>query len=81
MFSVLCQCDQIGRYLKVFRNKLSLLSSPNICQLFGPLSSRSLLSKITTLDSFRAGLEKLGFLLIPASGHSVRRSSVFVFTS
>ena len=31
------QCDQIGQFFKVLGNKLSLSSSPNICQLFGLL--------------------------------------------
>ena len=54
------QCDQIGRFLKVLGNKLSLLSCPNICQLFGPLFSRSLLSK-NYFGYSRAALEKLGY--------------------
>ena len=49
--------------------KLSFISSPNICPLFGLLLSRSPLRK-TTLVTYRATIGKFGLLSIPASGHT-----------
>ena len=43
--TAVAQCDQIGRFLKVFGNKFSLISSTNVWRLFGLFEHRRFLSK------------------------------------
>ena len=60
------QCDQIGRFLKVFGNKISSKSSPNDWQLFGLFWKTSLLCKTALATSYFLGnfWKKSGYFLL-----------------
>ena len=63
------KCDQIGQFLKVLGNKLSFISSPNICTLFGLLLSRPLFRK-NCFGYLQGNYWKLWVTLIPTSAHT-----------
>ena len=69
------QCDQIGRFLKVFGNKISSKRSPNDWQIFG-LFWKTSYEKMHWL-LFAHLLEKIGLLFTPTSGHTGRRRSCY----
>ena len=55
------QCDQIGRFLKVFGDKLSFKSRTNVCWLLGYFENITFDIK-TAVVSFLGNLENIGLL-------------------
>ena len=76
------QCDQIGRFLKVFGNKNSSKRSPNDWPLVGLSWKTSLLCK-NCIATFWTTFGKIGLLFTPTSGHTGcdRKRSFIVLVS
>ena len=63
------QCDQIGRFYKVFGNNFPIESSPNIFNFLCYFLVRHSCRK-NSLVTIWAPIGKFGLFLIPASGHT-----------
>ena len=65
-----CQCDQIGRFLKVFDDNFSYKSSPNICYDILAFLNASVFKCILPWPHFGQIYDNFGLLHVSASGHT-----------
>ena len=69
------QCDQIGRFMKLFVSRFLL----KLAKMYGDFLGSSKISIFlvkTAVATFGHFLEKFGLLLISTSGHTVARSDL-----
>ena len=64
------QCDQIGQFLKVFNNKFSYNTSPNICYNILAFLNASVFKCILPWLHFGQIYDNFGLLHVSASGHT-----------
>ena len=74
------RCDQIGRFWKVFGNKIYCKRSPNDWQLSGQFWKTSLLCKSCIVYFLGIFWGKLGFFLLDSKWTSVSSAAMLLYT-